>query len=60
MLNLDARPRPPAVVLQWRPYDDEPVEPLADPAADGYRPLARVAGWQAWAVCGRAPQSRAG
>jgi hypothetical protein len=52
MLNLQAPPRKPAVVLRWRPYDGAPVEPLADPAGEGYRLLARVPGWETWAVCG--------
>ena len=52
MLNLGAPPRKPAVVLRWRPYDEAPFEPLGDPAGDGYRLLARVPGWEAWAACG--------
>jgi hypothetical protein len=52
MLNLDRRPVKPAVVLRWRPHYAGPVEPVMDPAREGYRLLARAPGWEAWDACG--------
>jgi hypothetical protein len=57
MLDLDVAPVKPAVVLRWRPHYPGPVEPVMRPAEQGYRLLARVPGWEAWAACGRAPQA---
>jgi hypothetical protein len=57
MLDLDEPPVPPAVVLRARPHDGGPLEPIMQPARSGYRLLARAPGWEAWAVCGPAPQS---
>ena len=54
MLGLDFRPEPPAVILRWRPHYSGPVEPVGDPAAEGFRKLAIAPGWEAWARCGRA------
>jgi hypothetical protein len=57
MLDLDEPPVKPAVLLRARPHDGGPVEPRIDPAGLGYRLLARAPGWEAWAVCGPAPQT---
>jgi hypothetical protein len=57
MLGLDFRPEPPAVILRWRPHYPGPIEPVGDPAAEGFRRLAVAPGWEAWALCGRAPQT---
>ena len=51
MLGLDRRPMKPAVVLRWRPQYAGPVEPVMNPAREGYRLLARAPGWEAWAAC---------
>jgi hypothetical protein len=58
MFDLDAPPRRPAVVLRYRSHYTGAWKPLSDPAAEGYRRLAATSGWQIWAACGRAPQSR--
>jgi hypothetical protein len=58
MLDLDVPPRRPAVVIRYRSHYTGAWKPLSDPAAEGYRPLAATSGWQIWAACGRAPQSR--
>jgi len=47
---------PPAVVLRARGNDGSAVQPPL-PAGD-FRLLARAPGWEAWARCGRAPQTR--
>ncbi len=57
MDDLDVSPQPPAVVLRWRPHYVGPVEPVGDLAAAGFRRLAAVPGWEAWARCGPAPQT---
>ena len=57
MLDVDVAPEPPAVVLRWRPHYVGPVEPVGDFAAAGFRRLAAVPGWEAWARCGPAPQT---
>ncbi len=57
MLGLDFRPEPPAVILRWRPHYPGPIEPVGDPAAEGFRKLAVAPGWEAWALCGPAPQT---
>jgi hypothetical protein len=57
MLDLDAPPRPPAVVVRWQPHYPGPIEPIQEPARAGYRPLAQVPGWDLWAACGPAPQT---
>jgi hypothetical protein len=57
MLDLDVQPLKPAVVLRWRPHYPGPVEPVMQPAQRGFRLLARAPGWEAWAACGRAPQT---
>jgi hypothetical protein len=49
MLGIDRPPRRPDTVVRWRPHGGGPVEPALDPA--GYRLLAHVPGWEAWAGC---------
>jgi hypothetical protein len=49
MLGIDRPPRRPDTVVRWRPYGGGPLQPALDPA--GYRLLARVPGWEAWAGC---------
>jgi hypothetical protein len=51
MIDLDVVPVRPAVVLRWRPHYAGPVEPVMEPARNGYRLLARAPGWEAWAAC---------
>jgi hypothetical protein len=58
MLDLDEPPRRPAVVIRYRSHYTGAWQPLSDPPAEGYRRLAATSGWQIWAACGRAPQSR--
>jgi hypothetical protein len=50
MLGIDRPPQRPDVVVRWRPHGGGPVQPKLDPA--GYRRLAHVPGWEAWAGCG--------
>ena len=57
MLGLDFRPAPPAVILRWQPHYPGPIEPVGDPAAEGFRKLAAAPGWEVWALCGPAPQT---
>jgi hypothetical protein len=47
--GLDAPPRPPAVVLQMRPYGGGPPEPRID--ASAYRRVAAAPGWTVWESC---------
>jgi hypothetical protein len=49
MLGIDRPPQRPDVVIRWRPHGGGPVQPKLDPA--GYRKLAHVPGWEAWAGC---------
>ena len=58
MLDLDVPPQRPAVVIRYRSHYTGGWKPLVDPTAEGYRRLAATSGWQIWAACGRAPQSR--
>jgi hypothetical protein len=50
MLGIDRPPQRPDVVVRWRPHGGGPVQPKLDTA--GYRKLAHVPGWEAWAGCG--------
>jgi hypothetical protein len=50
MYGIDRPPRRPDVVVRWRPHSGGPVEPPLD--TSGYRFLAHVPGWEAWAACG--------
>jgi hypothetical protein len=56
LAGIHLPPRPPAVVLRARGNDGARVDPPLDPG--GYDPLARAPGWEAWASCGPAPQTR--
>jgi hypothetical protein len=47
--GINAAPRPPAVVVQMRPYAGGAPDPALGPA--GYRRLAAVPGWTAWGAC---------
>ena len=58
MLDLDATPRAPAVLLRWEPLRRRELEPPLGPDADEFERLARVPGWEAVAACGEAPQVR--
>jgi hypothetical protein len=49
MLRIDRPPQRPDTVIRWRPHGGGPVQPKLDPA--GYRRLAHVPGWEAWAGC---------
>ncbi len=55
--DLGVSTEPPAVVLRWRPHYPGPAEPVGDLAPAGFRKLAAAPGWEAWALCGPAPQT---